>query len=670
LNTTSAAAVVPERGMRIDRFAVTALVSLGRHAAVCQARADDGSYVALKLATTRVGIQLVEHEERVLREVDADATRAPRVAGGGRAGEQRWCAWSWMRGAAVREAAAELRDEGSSAELLALCGRIARSFASLHARGVVHGQVHPRHVLVDGDGGVALIDFSVAASASDLPPAARLEARFGSLAAPEQAESLLSGGAVVLTAAAEQYSVAALLYLLMTGRMYARLRLEREVLARDIVDARLLPFSQHGLAPSPELEAVLGRALHKDPARRYESMTDLAAAIEALTSQAGAPAHTRIPAVSALRQVLETFRREASSDDAIANLVAPTCSINFGAAGVAFALTRLGTATGDAVALAHADRWLAAAEQMSTTAEAFDDGDQLTPQTIGIVSPFHTASGLATARAFLSRATGDHARERAALEEFLAATAAPCPNLDLTLGRSSVLLVAALLLAGATDEWPSVARLGSYGDELCAGIWRDAAGQPMAYHGIAHGWAGLAYATMMWSRARGVEPPPEVRGVLELLAGVAEPWERGARWAVSPPGGLSTGQFWPGWCHGNAGYVFLWNLAETIYGDARFAELAERAARLTDGAAGVSSLCCGTAGQAYAALNQYRSTGGDRWLSRAVRLAERGAAEDVLAGDATTPLSLYKGHVGLALLAVELERPEHAAMPLFEFEPA
>ena len=43
-------------------------------------------------------------------------------------------------------------------------------------------------------------------------------------------------------------------------------------------------------------------------------------------------------------------------------------------------------------------------------------------------------------------------------------------------------------------------------------------------------------------------------------------------------------------------------------------------------------------------------------------------ANDELAGDATSPLSLYKGHAGLALLAVELEDPERAAMPLFEFE--
>jgi hypothetical protein len=277
---------------------------------------------------------------------------------------------------------------------------------------------------------------------------------------------------------------------------------------------------------------------------------------------------------------------------------------------------------------------------------------------------------VATARACLSRATGDHVRQQAALEEFLATTAAPCPSLDLTLGRSSVLLVAALLLVGANREWPAARRLGNLGDELCAGIWCDVDGESLPYYGIAHGWAGLAYATLMWSQARDIAPPPQVRGVLELLAGVAEPWQRGAGWPVSPPGGPSTDQFWPGWCHGNAGYIFLWNLAADTYGDPGFAELAERAAWLVDGTTGVSSLCCGTAGQAYAALNQYRARGDDRWLSLAVALAERGAAEDALAGDAPTPLSLYKGHVGLALLAAELASPERAAMPLFEFEPA
>jgi serine/threonine-protein kinase len=659
--------VLPQRGASLGGFEVLGTAALGRHAAVLQARDADGAFVALKLGTTRVGAQLVEHEERVLRALDPHVG-LPRLVGSGSDGDRPWCGTAWLRGAGAREVAAELRRDRAVADLVTLCSGVARGFGALHAQGVVHGQVHPRHVLVDRDGSVSLIDLSVAASPTVRAPAGRLEARFGTLGAPEQAAALLRGDELEQTAAAEQFSVAALLYLLVTGRMYARLRLEREVLPHDVAEASPVPFSEHGLPSSPGLETVLGRALRRDPAERFGSLGGLADALDSLAADAPAPA--RVVASSALTGMLETFRREASGDDTIASLVGPTCSINFGATGVAFALTRIGTVTGDASAFAEAERWLAAADRLAANPDAFDDGDQLTPQTIGTISPFHTRSGLPTARAFLARATGDEVREQAALEEFLETTAAACSNLDITLGRSSVLLVAALLLAGANRDWPVTQRLVARGDELCAGIWRDAAGEQLVYHGIAHGWAGLAYAALMWAQARGGEPPTVVRPVLERLAQLAEPFERGVRWPVSPPGGPSPGQFWPGWCHGNAGYVFLWNLAEASYGDGAFAELASRAAWRTDGPAAVTSLCCGTAGQAYAALSQYRSTGEARWLSLAGRLAERGASEDALAGDATTPLSLYKGHVGLALLAAELEAPERAAMPLFEFEPA
>jgi eukaryotic-like serine/threonine-protein kinase len=192
----------------------------------------------------------------------------------------------------------------------------------------------------------------------------------------------------------------------------------------------------------------------------------------------------------------------------------------------------------------------------------------------------------------------------------------------------------------------------------------------MNYHGIAHGYAGVAYATMMWAQARGVPPPAELRNVLETLAAAAEPLERGARWPLTPANGHAHDEYWPGWCHGNAGYVFLWNLARVTFGDRPFAELADRAARLLDYRVGVCSLCCGRAGQAYAALNQYRSTGEERWRSLAVEIASAPSTPDAQAIDDKNPLSLYKGEIGLALLAAELEQPDRAAMPLFEFEPA
>lgn len=660
----SAVAELAARGTQIDRFTVTWPVSEGRNRVVLQAR-DDASFVALKVATSNLGDELVQHEARVLRELVGKASTAPGLVEAGSAGGQSWCALSWTHGSEVRAAAAELRTAGQPGKLLAICRGIAHAYADLHAAGAVHGQVHPRHVLVDYDGSVGLLDFSVAAAGPHAPPPVRLEARFSTLSAPEQAQSLLRQETLRLTPAAEQYSVAALLYLLCTGRMYARLRTGRSELARDILDSVPLRFAE----PWSELEAVLRRALSREPAARYESMAEFGAALDEVAQSSRTAVRSLAPTVpEPLAQVVETFRRDAAAEDAFAGLRAPTCSVNFGAAGIAFALTRLAKITGEAADFEQAERWLSIAEQRQADADAFEDGDQLTRDVVGHVSPFHTPSGVVSVRAFLSEATGDHIRHQAALDEFLATTHAPCANLDLTLGRSAVLLVAALLYAVSDPAWPATQRLGSYGDELCDEIWRAAERTAIPYYGIAHGWAGLAYATLMWSRARGAEPHPHARAVLDVLTTAAEPLERGCYWPLTAPEGHANDQHWPGWCHGNAGYVFLWNLARDVYGDDRFGELAARAAWLSDVPSGASSLCCGNAGQAYAALNQYRSSGEQRWRAQALRVAATAAANDELAGDATSPLSLYKGHTGLALLAVELEAPERAAMPLFEFE--
>ena len=672
--TERAASAMPRRGERIDRFVVSSHLPQGRHATVLQARDIDGSFVAVKVATTRVGAELAAREERLLRTVDASSGPLPHLVGGASAGNLRYCATSWIPGEHVRVVAAEFRTEGRLYDALRLCRSLARAYAALHAREIVHGQVHPRHVLADGDGTVSVLDYSLAAAPTDAPPAMYLAARFNSLSAPEQANSLLLGEDLSLTATAEQYALGALIYLLLTGRMYAPLRLERRTLAEDILASSPLPFADHGVPAWPELEAILARALHKDPSRRYGSVDAFSRALEALAptdeDRRRLPAVASVQAVQApLARALEEFRRDAASAEAINGLPAPTCSINFGAAGVAYALTRLGKTAGDLTAFEHAERWLEHAEHNAVRADAFDDGDELTPETVGRISPFHSASGLAAVRAILSEATGDHARQQTALADFCATTEGPCSNLDLTLGRSSVLLVGALLYAVARRDWPATQTLRCYCDELCTGIWRDLADTTMAYHGIAHGWAGVAYATLMWARARDVEPPPAVRGVLDMLVAVAEPHGRGVRWPLTPLDGPGGPAYWPGWCHGNAGYVFLWNLAAGTYHEHVFAEMAERAAWLVGDSAGVSSLCCGTAGQAYAALNHARFTGEDRWRSLAVAIANRAASDSVLAGDATTPLSLYKGHAGLALLAVELECPDRAAMPLFEFEP-
>jgi serine/threonine-protein kinase len=119
------------------------------------------------------------------------------------------------------------------------------------------------------------------------------------------------------------------------------------------------------------------------------------------------------------------------------------------------------------------------------------------------------------------------------------------------------------------------------------------------------------------------------------------------------------------WCHGTAGYVFLFTLAHRLLGDDRWLQLAELAAwHAWDGPRNNATLCCGTSGRAYALLNFYKHTGATEWLSRARQLANHAASS--AAETSTWPNALWKGELGVAVLIADLASPENARMPFFE----
>src|SRR6185295_10078632 len=132
-------------------------------------------------------------------------------------------------------------------------------------------------------------------------------------------------------------------------------------------------------------------------------------------------------------------------------------------AGIAYGLYRIALQRDDAALLAAADLWLARAEGERGEDGAFlDPARELTAATVGTVSPFHAASGLAAVRALVAHAQGDEGAVRHATAEFIRLGLAPvaegepaeaggarlphgAADRDLTLGRSSLLLSAALL---------------------------------------------------------------------------------------------------------------------------------------------------------------------------------------------------------------------------------
>jgi eukaryotic-like serine/threonine-protein kinase len=649
-----------------------------------QARGPEGT-AALKIERPTVAgarALLFRREAAILRHLDGAG--APRLLAAGELDGRCYLATTWCPGVDAATAARGLRLQGEEdrAALVSLCREIAAAYARLHERGVLHGDVHPRNVLVAADGGVRLLDFGVARwdqAPAELSRPWRVGVAF--YYEPEYAASVRTGHSPpAVTLLGEQYAVAALLYLLATGAHYRDFSLERTEMLRQIAEELPLPFAARGAEPWTDLEGVLARALRKSPEERFPSTVDFAAALSAVAAPPARPGKSRAhrpeisPAESLLVRTLESLSPESLLFTT--GLPAPRASVAYGGAGIAHALYRIALAWEDAALLSHADLWAerAAAESRSDGAFYNPEGE-LSPESVGRASVYHTVSGVHTVRALIAHALGLPGLRAQAVRAFLAALGDPPQSPELMLGRTGQLLAGALLLDTLGDNEPERALRGDLlarGGELLHGVWRDleklspvqeVRGLPNL--GMAHGWAGFLYGSLRWCRAAASPLPEKLRERLAELADCAQLWGRGLRWRWY--GTHAAFATMPGWCNGSAGFVFLWTLAQEVVGDAGYGALAEGAAwDAYDAPASHGDLCCGLAGRAYALLNLHRHGAGREWLGRARELADRAAA--AMQEGSESSHSLYKGALGVAVLAADLARPEAAAMPFFEEE--
>lgn len=606
-------------GEMLDGFEALECIQELEDTDLYQARGADG-IVALKVARSKE--LSFQWEASVLRHLDG--TPAPRLLAAGESEGRHYLALEWCPGVDAGTAASELRRRGRRG-LLTLCVEICRAYARLHERGVIHGDVHPRNVLVAADGAVRLVDLGSARW--NQAPEGRAGVAF--FFEPEYATAILAGQRPPeVSEPGEQYAVAALLYFLTTGAHYRDFLLEKEGMLRQIAGEPPLSFAERGVEPWPEVEEILARALAKEPEQRFPSMAAFVAVLAAVPDpEPSLKALSQTPtAGDLLTRVLSRGDLHGSADEALA-------------------LYRVAVSREDPALLSRADL-SAARAVVSGDAESF------------------------FAQSLIAHVQGLPGIQRQATSAFVQAARQPHEDLDLFRGRSGQLLSAALLL----DVQSELEDLRMLGDDLLAGLWREVDPLPPISEdrerpvlGIAHGWAGYLYASLQWCRASGSPPPSRLKDRLDELGACARPWGRGLRWrwhGAESRWGLGS---MSGWCNGSAGYVFLWTLAHRMLGDPAYEALAEGAAwNAWEDPGRNASLCCGLAGRAYALLNLYKHGGGPEWLARARDLTERAAQEASRLTD--PPQSLYKGELGIAVLAADLDRPEQAAMPFFEEE--
>ena len=160
--------------------------------------------------------------------------------------------------------------------------RLGDALDAIHRAGYVHRDVKPQNVMVDAAGHVYLSDFGLAKQTLASSGQTRSEQWVGTLdyVAPEQ----IRGERV--DARADVYSLGGVLYFMLTGRVPFEREADQAKLWAHLADPPPRPSESRRQLP-PELDAVVLRALAKDPAERYPSAGDLGRAARAAAGLPG-----------------------------------------------------------------------------------------------------------------------------------------------------------------------------------------------------------------------------------------------------------------------------------------------------------------------------------------------------------------------------------------------
>jgi len=169
-------------------------------------------------------------------------------------------------------------------EAIGLALQIARALGFAHAQGLVHRDVKPQNVLLNGDGRAKVTDFGIARSLDVHGGLTQTGTVMGTsdYISPEQAR----GSRV--DAQSDIYSLGAVLYELLTAEVPFPGDNFVAVAMRHINEP---PPSVRAKRPdvSPRLDAVVRRAMAKDPRDRFRSMEELCAELDACLGQAEGP---------------------------------------------------------------------------------------------------------------------------------------------------------------------------------------------------------------------------------------------------------------------------------------------------------------------------------------------------------------------------------------------
>ena len=205
----------------------------------------------------------------------------------------------------------ELIDRGLSPDqAVALVRQVLEGARFAHRNGIVHRDLKPQNVIVDEEGKAVVTDFGIArAGISDITQTGSVMGTPQYLS-PEQAQGF------EVTPVSDLYSIGVILYEALTRRVPFEADSAVAVAMKQVSETPQRPSSINPQV-SPALDAVVMRALEKEPGQRFQSADAFIAALDAALKDPGVAqgtaAFAAAPPVAAVpeEEVLEDERRRS-----------------------------------------------------------------------------------------------------------------------------------------------------------------------------------------------------------------------------------------------------------------------------------------------------------------------------------------------------------------------
>lgn len=274
-------------GMRLGKYAILSVVGKGGSATVYRAEDD---VLKRSVAVKFLHPEMVKNQEFVRRFRNEAKVIAvlnhPNIVQvydySEEAGGQIYIVTEFVEGLSLAEFLKNLKVIFEEFALM-ICEQVLKGLEHAHGKGLIHRDIKPGNVLISADGQIKIGDFGLAkfftAKDQDLTRSG-LFVGTPSFASPEQIEG------DEIDQRSDIFSLGTLLFALVTGRHPFKKKDDKtmKVWAR-IINAKHPEAIAVNPSVSAECNAIIERALNKEPSGRFQTAAEMRAAIEQVLSR-------------------------------------------------------------------------------------------------------------------------------------------------------------------------------------------------------------------------------------------------------------------------------------------------------------------------------------------------------------------------------------------------